>query len=90
MRRKGEADWRDVPARHGFTDNSRGIGIAEMAEAILADRPHRASGTLAYHVLDAIQGFRDAAVSGRRYELQSTVDRPAALPAGLPAVRLDA
>jgi predicted dehydrogenase len=90
VRRKGEADWRDVPARHGFTENSRGIGVAEMAEAILAGRPHRASGALAYHVLDAVQGFQDAAASGSRYELQSTVDRPAPLPAGLPAVRLDA
>ncbi|WP_431278315.1 Gfo/Idh/MocA family protein [Leifsonia poae] len=33
---------------------TRGIGVAEMAEAIREGRPHRASGELARHVLDVM------------------------------------
>src|SRR5205085_2199696 len=55
LRRPGEAQWIDVPLNHSYSENSRGLGLADMAKAIRDDRPHRASGDLAYHVLDAMQ-----------------------------------
>ena len=42
-------------------ENSRGLGVADMAHAMRSGRPHRASGELAYHVLDIMQS-----ISGRR------------------------
>ncbi len=90
VRRMGASEWSDVPLTHGFADNSRGIGVADIAYAIQSGRAHRASGQLAYHVLEAMHGFHDAAEQERHYSMQSQVERPAALPMGLPKDALDA
>ncbi|MFN2285132.1 MAG: gfo/Idh/MocA family oxidoreductase, partial [Anaerolineae bacterium] len=70
--------------------NSRGIGVADMAYALRSGRPHRASGELAYHVLDIMHAIHDAANEGRRVTLESTCERPAPLPLGLRKGLLDA
>ena len=44
---------------HYWVENSRGVGVADMAYAIRDSRPHRASGELAYHVLDLMHAFHD-------------------------------
>ena len=46
-------------------------------------RPHRASGEMAYHVVDIVNGIIDASNEGRSIELTSTCPQPAPLPAGL-------
>jgi predicted dehydrogenase len=79
LRKKGEGEWSDVPLSHGFAENCRGLGVADMADAIQSDRPHRASGEMAYHVLDIMEGFHDASRNGRHYEVESTCARPAPL-----------
>jgi predicted dehydrogenase len=81
LRRAGEKEWSEVPLSHGYTDNSRGLGVADLAEALRAGRPHRASGELAYHVLDLMHAFHDASREGRHIEPASTCERPAPLPA---------
>jgi hypothetical protein len=55
-----------------------------------AGRPHRASGDLAYHVLDIMQSILDAATAGRRLTIESTCERPAPLPLGLRPGEVDA
>ncbi|HHX64779.1 MAG TPA: Gfo/Idh/MocA family oxidoreductase [Chloroflexi bacterium] len=88
--RLGKMEWEDVPLTHGHTDRNKwGIGVAEMAHAILAGRPHRATGEQGYHVLDAMQGFLDASESGQHYKLISDYTQPTALPVGLPDDALD-
>jgi predicted dehydrogenase len=74
--------WQVVPLTHGHTGNSRGLGLADMAEAIREHRPHRASGELGYHVLDAMQAILESARDGRRIELTSQCPRPGAMPPG--------
>lgn len=90
VRRAGETEWSDVPLTHGYTENSRGLGVADMAAALRSGRPHRASGALAYHVLDCMQAFLDAAAAGRHARVRSTCPRPAALPLGLRDGQIDA
>jgi predicted dehydrogenase len=82
--KSGTHEWREEPLSHSFAENSRGVGIADMAAAIQENRPHRASGDLAFHVLDVMLSILDAAKSGTTVKLDSVVDRPAALPVGLP------
>ncbi|HSH77632.1 MAG TPA: Gfo/Idh/MocA family oxidoreductase, partial [Herpetosiphonaceae bacterium] len=50
----------DVPCTHGFSENSRGIGVADMAQAMRSGRAHRANGELARHVLDITLGIFEA------------------------------
>ena len=85
----GASDWTDVPLTHS-TNIGRGAGVADMAYAIQSGRPHRASGDLAFHVLDIMQALDESAEKGRHIEIMSTLNQPAALPAGLADGVLDA
>ncbi|GHT74960.1 oxidoreductase [Spirochaetia bacterium] len=76
VRRFREEAWSEIPLLKNFADNSRGLGITDMAEAIIEDRPHRAAGELAYHVLDVMHGIHDASASGTYYQVKSTCARP--------------
>ncbi len=79
VRRHDEEEWRTLPLKHGFAENSRGVGVLDMAYAARTGSAHRASGKLAYHVLDAMTSFQKSSESGRHIELASIVDRPAAM-----------
>lgn len=70
----------EIPLINAFIENSRGLGIADMAFAILNNEKPRASGELAYHVLDVMQGFLDASVDNQAYSLNSTCEQPKPLP----------
>lgn len=70
------------PFTHGYADNSRGLGAAEMAWSIAAGREHRASKELAYHVFEMMHGIMHSAQRSAAYRLESTFAIPAALPAG--------
>ncbi len=50
----------------------RGIGIADMAEAIRDGRPHRASAELAFHVLEVLLALE----AGGRGDIESRCERP--------------
>ncbi|GIP33864.1 Gfo/Idh/MocA family protein [Paenibacillus sp. J2TS4] len=89
IRGKEAKEWSEVPLTHGYTDNSRGLGVLDMAYALRSGRTHRANGELAYHVLEAMHGIHDAAKEGRHYEMKSTCEQPAPLPLGLRADTLD-
>lgn len=88
IRRAGADDWMEIPLTHS-TDVERGIGVADMAYATKSGRAHRASGDLAYHVLDVMLAVDDASNTGRHINIASTVERPAALPLDLPKGKLD-
>lgn len=68
--------WEEAPLVAGRRDQSRGIGVAEMAAAMRSGRPHRASGQLAFHVLDAMHAILEAAQAGQHVALSSSCDRP--------------
>ena len=83
-------DWRVLPTEHAYADfNYRIIGVADMAHAIRSNRPHRASGALAYHALEVIEAFQRSSDSGAFVTIDSRPERPAMLPAALRAGELD-
>lgn len=88
LRRAGDKEWRSIPLTHS-AEVGRGIGVADMATALRSGRAHRASGELAYHVLDAMHAFEEASTTGRHIELTSQCAQPASLPVGLLPGQLD-
>jgi predicted dehydrogenase len=74
--------WQTVPFSHHYNENSRIIGAADMAEAIIAGRPHRSSGELAYHVLEVMLAFEKLGKEGGIYQVKSTCEKPLALKVG--------
>ena len=89
LRRAGAGEWSEVPLSHGYANNSRSIGVADMAYGLKIGRPHRASGELTYHVLEIMHAIHDASRLGKHVELESTCQQPAPLPLGLAAGYLD-
>ena len=67
----------------GYNQNSRGVGVADMAVAIRNGRAQRASGEMAAHVVEIIGAMHRSAEEGRRLDLRTTCARPRALPLGL-------
>lgn len=88
VRRADAAEWSETPLLFD-AHVGRGIGVADLAQAIRSGRPARASGELAYHVLDAMQAVEESSAEGRHVLLESTCARPAPLPLNLPRGELD-
>lgn len=84
VKRHDYSDFIEVPLTHGFTDNSRGIGLVDMADAIPTGRKHRANGELAYHVLELMHAFSISSDTNKHYEVKSTCEKPEPLPMDLP------
>jgi predicted dehydrogenase len=78
VRGVGEDDWRDLPV--AGTSVGRGLGVLEMARALRRGEPHRASGTMALHVLEIMSAIISSAEQG---EFRSIASLPAP-PLGLP------
>ena len=79
LRSAQDEEWQDVPLIDGRAEEGRGLGVRDMAAAIREDRPHRANGEMAFHVLDLMQSFEEASTSGQHIEIRSRCERPAAL-----------
>ena len=75
----GGDDWRPLPVSAGYAGAGRGIGLLDQIAAG-PDRPPRASGALALHVLEAMTALLRSAAEGRRVELTTTAERPAPVP----------
>lgn len=85
VRRHDDKEWREVPLHASPTsrvDNARGIGLDDLCRCLRcgshggrAGLP-RASGQLAYHVLEVMHGLIDSAESGRHAAMESRVVRP--------------
>jgi predicted dehydrogenase len=75
-----DEDWRVVPDSAGVVDTGRGVGLADIAEAIAEDRPHRASGRLGLHVLEIMDAILRSSAEKAVVEIESRVERPELLP----------
>lgn len=80
----GERGWRDLPVTAGYAEAGRGVGVADLVATPEGERP-RASGALAFHVLDVMESLLAAASSGTAVTVASTCDRPRPVPLRSPA-----
>lgn len=75
-------EWRTAPVSAGYEHAGRGYGLADMARAIETCRPHRASGALAFHVLEIMDAVVRAGTTANVITVTSTVQRPELVPLG--------
>jgi predicted dehydrogenase len=72
--------WQDIKTQMPYEDgNYRSIGLADMAHAIRSDRPHRANGDLALHVLEVMEAVGKSSDNGRAVTITTQPERPAPL-----------
>ena len=77
QRQSGE--WQNIAVSSEYEKNVRGLGVAEMVQAMQYNRMQRANGELAYHVLDTMQSLLESSESGKHMDLASTCSKPAFL-----------
>jgi predicted dehydrogenase len=75
----GSQTWEPIEPRYGHTDNSRGLGVSDMARALREGGPHRASGEMAAHVVDIMDAALRSGAEGCHIAIESTFERPAPL-----------
>lgn len=88
LNRAGSNTWEEIPLSHS-DGVGRGIGVADMAYALRFGRAYRASGQLAYHVLDLMQSFHESSDQDKHILIESACAQPDPLPVGLQWGRLD-
>ncbi len=87
---KAKGEWGDVPMPFGYQGPIlRSIGLADMIKGIRSGRKHRCNGDIAFHVLDVMCSLEKSSSEERHIYLESTCERPAALPLGLLHGELD-
>ena len=70
-----------APSRPPHAGVDYGRGVAELAEAVAAGRPHRGTGAHAAHVVEVMEAIHASAHAGTAVELTSTFEPPALDPA---------
>lgn len=78
-----EKNWREVPHFNGYAMNSRGLGLADMALAIVNKRKNRASGALGLHVLETMLAFEKSSIEGKHIVINTKCEKPEPLPVGI-------
>jgi len=73
-------EWHEVGLDRAYAQNSRGLGVLDMVLAEAEGRPHRASGGLAFHVLDVMHAVGESSDQGRHIDIHSGFEAPAPLP----------
>lgn len=81
----GRETWQVAENVHGFNQNSRGLGLLDLAYAVRDDRPVRASGALSFHVFEVMDAIARAGSQGRYQAIESSCPVPALLPENFPA-----
>jgi predicted dehydrogenase len=77
----GRPNWRSPswPVSRPDEANYRCLGLAELARAIAEGTPHRSSGRVALHVLEAMYAVLQAAETRQTVEIGTPIERPPAL-----------
>jgi len=78
-----DAGWQEMELTCGHAGTSRGVGAADIVAAVAHDRPHRASGELAYQVLEISNAIYRSGETGRAVDVESTLERPLPFADGL-------
>lgn len=82
LQKKGMAESVEIPNCYGYGENSRGLGVAEMAWAMRKDRPHRANIDMACHAVEILNGIVKSTETGTVQTLETEFDVLPALPEG--------
>ena len=76
--------WHVAENTHGYNQDSRGLGLVDLAYAVKNKRPPRASGDMAHHVCEIMLGILESSKKGAYSVLKSTCNIPSPLPEDFP------
>lgn len=73
--RPEQGDFKEMPLLFDYSENSRGLGLADMAKALATGRNYRANYTQTYHVLDILTSFEKSSQQGKYIPLETSYER---------------
>lgn len=79
LRTSGETTFKEMPLTHAYADNSRALGLSDMAAHIGEPELHRANCQLTCHVLELMHAYHISSKSGEYYKMTTTCERPKSL-----------
>ena len=74
----------DFPMAFDYPENSRCLGLDDLAKSLETGRPGRTTSRQTFHVLETISGVFESARTGKPYVLQSHFEREAPMDPTLP------
>lgn len=70
-----DGEFKEMPLLFGYADNSRGLGLADMAKAIETGRSARATYEQTLHVLEIMTSFERSSKEGKYINIESKYER---------------
>lgn len=77
--RPEEGEYRQMPLMFDYADNSRALGLADMAKALRTGEEYRANCDLTLHVLEILSSFDKSSEQGKYISLETKYDRSSPL-----------
>ena len=75
--RPEDGGYKEMPLCFDYPENSRGLGLADMAKALQTGRDPRESWKQTLHVLEIMESFRTSSETGRVISIESRYTRSA-------------
>lgn len=69
--RPSTQEFLEFPLIFNYSENSRALGLADMAKALSSNRDFRASSKLTYHVLEVMSSFEKSSQEGKHIPISS-------------------
>jgi hypothetical protein len=79
---KGNSEPVVIQQSHAFSEECRGLGVAEMAWSLRMGRKNRASKEMAYHALEVLHGIVKSSETKSNQVIQSTFEKMPPIPRG--------
>ena len=70
-----DGEYKEMPLLFDYKENSRGLGLADMAKALQTGRDYRANYMQTNHVLEILCSFEKSSKEGRYMPLETTYQR---------------
>lgn len=80
--RPEDGEYRQIPLLFDYQENSRALGLADMAKAIQTGRSARASHQQTLHVLEILTAFERSSNEKKYHPIQTSYQRPCPMEKG--------
>ncbi len=71
VRRQGSSEWNDILIRRPYAENSRGIGLIDLVEAVKSHTVGRLAGEFPVHVTQIMEAFDVSSREGKHIWIKS-------------------
>ncbi|WMJ86637.1 Gfo/Idh/MocA family protein [Anaerocolumna sp. MB42-C2] len=73
--RPEDGEYKEMPLLFDYKENSRGLGVADMAKALQTGRDYRANYKQTCHVLEVLTSFEKSSKEGKSITLKTAYNR---------------